>query len=227
MTGINPSWTSPACASVLCWTTAASQDTLNRDGNCKPIGVHTHQLSSQHALRYIQYALRLWVKKNQKWFVSQFLFLKGWQALAISLGIKFISGHAQYSSWLAFVTFAQSMTMPCRLHEQIILAYQTNIVQRDASFCDEKRWSRMDILSGISLKLENFLQTVSWLQVVDLHWLWAHVFSSGSGSRNLLNQAKCTALFAKLSCVQILPCLEWNDNSFLFVEAYVGLSCCT
>ena len=35
-----------------------------RHGNCTPIGIYTHQLSSQHAPRYIQYAPMLWVKKK-------------------------------------------------------------------------------------------------------------------------------------------------------------------
>ena len=56
------------------------------------------------------------------------------------------------------------------------------------------------ILSGISLKLENFLWTAPRLQAVDLHRLWAHVFTPGSGSENLWNQAKRTALCAELSC---------------------------
>ena len=56
------------------------------------------------------------------------------------------------------------------------------------------------ILSGISLKSENFLRTAPRLQTVDLHQLWAHVFASGGGSENLWNQAKRIALFAELSC---------------------------
>ena len=94
------------------------------------------------------------------------------------------------------------------------------------------------ILSGISLKSENFLRTAPRLQAVDLHRLWAHVFAA----ENLWNQAKRTALFAELSgamqieellfsqdmpilkrtnrnfrpSLQMLPCLEWNDAS-LFV----------
>ena len=88
--------------------------------------------------------------------------------------------------------------------------------------------------SGISSKWEIFLRTAPRHQVVDLHWLWAHVFASGGGSENFWNQAKHSALFAKLSCamwterllfsrdiailkctnrnfrpsLQILPCLE-------------------
>ena len=99
------------------------------------------------------------------------------------------------------------------------------------------------ILSGISSKSVNFLRTVPWLQTVDLHQLWAHVFTSGGSLENFWNQTKRTALFAKLSCamrteellfsqdmpilkrtyknfeqsLQILPCLEWNDACFLFV----------
>ena len=54
------------------------------------------------------------------------------------------------------------------------------------------------ILYGISLKSENFLRIVPRLQAVDLHRLWAHVLSSGGGSKNLWNQAKRTALFTEL-----------------------------
>ena len=57
------------------------------------------------------------------------------------------------------------------------------------------------ILSGISSKVENFLWRVTRLLAVDLHRLWAHVLASGGDSEILQNQAKHTALFAKLSCV--------------------------
>ena len=56
------------------------------------------------------------------------------------------------------------------------------------------------ILSGISLKSENFLWTAPRLQAVDLHRLWADALALGGGSENLWNQAKHTALFTKLSC---------------------------
>ena len=131
------------------------------------------------------------------------------------------------------------------------MAYRTDIVQRGGNFCDEECKSWMDV-EWSQLKLENFLQTVPRLQALDLRRLWAHMFSSGGGSENLWNQAKCTALFAELSCamqteklllsrdmpvlkrtnrnfkpsLQILPCLEWND-ACLFVESYVGLINCT
>ena len=62
-----------------------------------------------------------------------------------SLKIKFISGHAQYGSWSAIVIFEQSEPLQCHVHEQINMVYQTNIVQCDGNFCDEKSWSWMDI----------------------------------------------------------------------------------
>ena len=56
------------------------------------------------------------------------------------------------------------------------------------------------IFSGISSKSENFLQTGPWFQAVDLHRLWARMVVLGSGSENLWNQTKHTALFTELSC---------------------------
>ena len=43
-------------------------ETFFMDGNCTPIGVYTHQLSSQQVPRYIQYAPRpeLQKKKNSE-----------------------------------------------------------------------------------------------------------------------------------------------------------------
>ena len=170
----------------------------------------------------------------------------------INLRINFISGHVQCGSWLAIVIFEQSVPVWCRVCVQMNMAYWTIIIQSDGNF-----WMKSVgcgwILTGISLKLENFLWTEPRLQVVDLHWLWAHVFASDGGSENLWNQTKCTALFAKLRCamqteelllsrdmpilkrtnnnfeliLQILPCLEWNDACFLCMESYVGLVCCT
>ena len=79
------------------------------------------------------------------------------------------------------------------------------------------------ILSGIKSKSENFLRTVPRLQAVDLHQLWAHVFTSGGGSENFWNQTKRTALFAKLSCAmpseelffsQDMPILKHTNRNF-------------
>ena len=143
--------------------------------------------------------------------------------------------------WSAIVIFERLVSVWCRIHEQINTAYPTNMVNLMAAFV-MKMVGRGWILSGISLKSENFLRTVPRLQTVDLHPLWAHLFTLGSCSENLWNQAKCTALFTKLSCamqteeplfsrampilkctnrnfepsLQILPCLEWND-ACLFV----------
>ena len=41
--------------------------------------------------------------------------------------------------------FAQSVPVQCRVYEQIIMAYRTDIVQCDASFCDEKYRSWIDV----------------------------------------------------------------------------------
>ena len=82
------------------------------------------------------------------------------------------------------------------------------------------------ILSGISSKFENFLQTAPRLQAVDLRWLWAHMFASGSGSKSLWNQAKCTALFAELavlcgkrSCCFHETCQFWSAPTKLRAES--------
>ena len=72
------------------------------------------------------------------------------------------------------------------------------------------------ILSGISSKSENFLQAAPRLQPVDLHRLWADVFASGGGSKNVWNQVNRTALFAELSCaVQTEELLFSRDKSVL------------
>ena len=80
------------------------------------------------------------------------------------------------------------------------MAYQTNIIQCDGSFCDENCRSWMDIeWNQLEIREKKF-QTLHRLQAVDLRQLLAHMFASGGGSKNLWNQAKRTAFFAELSC---------------------------
>ena len=132
-------------------------ETFFMDGNCTPIVVYTHQLSSQQVPRYIQYAPRLWVKekKIRNCFSASFHFRKGRQVL---VGINFISGHAQCGSWLAIVILEQLVPVWCHVCEQIIMLYRTNIVQHDGNFCYEKCRSWMGI-EWISSKSETFHRT--------------------------------------------------------------------
>ena len=94
--------------------------------------------------------------------------------------------NARYQCNAAFMSKLTWLTEPTSFN--VMAAFAMKIVGR---------WW---ILSGISLKSENFLQTAPRLQAVDLHRLWAHVFASDSSSENLLNQAKHTVLFTELSC---------------------------
>ena len=120
------------------------------------------------------------------------------------------------------------------------MAYRTDIIQRDGSFCDEYRrpwmdieWNQLEIgeFSSDSTKASGCRSTPTMGPRV--RW--------GGGSENLWNQAKRTALFVELSramrteelffsrdlpilkhtnrnfepSLQILPCLEWHDACLL------------
>ena len=81
------------------------------------------------------------------------------------------------------------------------MAYQTDIVQCDGSFCDENCRSWMDI-EWNQHEIGEFCldSSKASVQVVNLHQQWALVFASDDGCENLWNQAKCAALFTELSC---------------------------
>ena len=55
----------------------------------------------------------------------------------LALRSTFISGRAQFGSWVAIVIFEHSVPVRCHVHEQINMAYRNDIVQCDCSFCDE------------------------------------------------------------------------------------------
>ena len=216
---------------------------------------------------------RLWVKKLTKnincscasFCVGERLAGACGLSKPITLGINFIFGHVQCGSWFAIVilhswcqcdvAFVSRLTWLTELSKWTWLTQPTLFNAMPAFVM--KSVGLWWIVSWISSKSENFLWTVTGPrpQAVVLHRLWAYVFISGSGSENLWNQAKNTALFAELSCatrtreavvfmrhasseahqqklrpsLQILPCLEWNDACFLIllVESCVGLICCT
>ena len=73
------------------------------------------------------------------------------------------------TTWMSKLT---QFTEPATIN--MMAAFAIKIVGR--------RW----ILPGISSQSENFLWTAPrLLKAVDLHWLWAHVLATGSGSKNL------------------------------------------
>ena len=63
----------------------------------------------------------------------------------LALESIFISGHVHCSSWLAIVFFGHTLPVWCCVREQINMAYQTYLVQRDGSFCNESGRLWMDI----------------------------------------------------------------------------------
>ena len=109
-------------------------------------------------------------KRKRNCSCASFHFGKGRQALVVSVNplaseSTFVYGYAQCSSWSAIVIFEHSVSVPCCNHEQINMAYLTNIIQHDGSFCDENYRSWMDI-EWNQLKIREFFLTAPRLQAV-------------------------------------------------------------
>ena len=143
----------------MLWMYTNSIDVIIRHGNCTPIGVYTRQLSSQHSPRYIQYAPRLWVKKPKKvWNCSSASFRFGIGKLAIVVSVNPLASESTLFLGMRNAVlyrpfwFLDTVLVRCHVHEQINTAYQTDIVQRDGSFCDENcrlwmkiEWNQLEI----------------------------------------------------------------------------------